>query len=354
MHARILRTDTLASDGAHNAFTDLCTWRGATYCAYRTAATHNIIPPGYLAIHRRKAGELRSWTWTSYLKHPTGDVRDPRFCATRDALWLLCGIYLPNPQWTHSSGLSASPGDNLIVTHASYTTNGEDWSPLIPILRPMYWGWSLIHGPRCFLSAAYHTGTVRQTSSVHLWGGKSVPGLLPLGCIYDGASLEVDAYTPCEPTLCMLLPDMVACLIRTEQGCQLGIAHTRNLQQWRWRACEVTDGATLHPSAILHTAQGWVVAARTLRTMETPRGETYEAAGMGLYHLNPGLARLEPIACVPALRGAGDCGYAGLTPGADEGTILCSYYTQQPYLYTGAYGSTLPAADVLVSTLHLG
>src|SRR5262245_10836047 len=113
----------------HHAFTDLCQWQGRYYCAYRVAQSHNIVPPGRIVIQcLNPAYHSPRWIHDDALEHPVGDMRDPKFLVTPDVLYCMCGIYLPHPAYNQSQNqLMASPADNILQTHITYTTDGESW-----------------------------------------------------------------------------------------------------------------------------------------------------------------------------------------------------------------------------------
>jgi hypothetical protein len=368
MHAHVVETVCLAADGQHNAFTDLCQWRGEWFCAYRTAQSHGITPPGHLVVctaaRLQTDGALGDWKTTGFFTYrdgarPCADLRDPKLIPSDEALYLLCGAYLPHPAHQHFQGLSAHPADNILQTMLTYTTDGKTWAPLTPILRPNYWGWSVVAGEHAYYLATYHTGRATETSSIVLWTGHALLNLTPFATIYDGANLAKDGetyeyadWTPSEPVLYCPTPDTLACCVRTEGTMALGVSRAP-FQQWRWH----TTTRALHPSAVLGTKHGWLLAAR-----ETPAAQSYQgsraavAAGHAPRASMTGLYALQGQRVTQLLRleSAGDTGYAGLAPGPTPDTVLLSYYSQHRTLHTGRFGTTPPGADVYVATIHLG
>src|SRR5712664_4078956 len=139
MQVELLDVQRITDATFHNAFTDICQWRGKCYCAYRVASTHDIVPPGHINIQCSE--EPGYWSDYHSLQHPVGDVRDPKFIVDRDVLWCMCGVYLPSGG-RHE--LSSNPEENIIQTHIAYTTDGDTWSSLAPIMRPNYGGWSAL------------------------------------------------------------------------------------------------------------------------------------------------------------------------------------------------------------------
>ena len=353
MQARLGEIVRLTGTTEHSAFTDLCQWHGRYYCAWREARTHNILPRGNLHIHVSSDGH--DWRLTFNYEefiHPFADLRDPKFLVSDDVLYLLCGAYLPHPAYRPLvDGVMPASADNLIQTHLTYTTDGETWSDLIPILRPQYWGWSGVQVGRCWYLASYHTGNhaVAEAQSLVLWSGTKLLGPLVSQPIYLGASGEKaggtyrypDTY-PSEPVLWYdAASGFLGCAVRTEQTLHLGYGRAPyGLEDWRWHATR----STVHPSAILQTSQGWLLAGREvipgtlLRTGRRGPG----TAATCLYALEG--HTLRKLLTLPSAR---DCGYAGLCAGPEEGTVLISWYSQHEV------PDGLPGAAVYVATVEI-
>ena len=377
MRATLDHVTRLVATGQHNAFTALCTWRGGTYLAYRQAYSHGIVPPGDIAIvrltdatSRRPAAER-----VTTLHHPLGDCRDPKFIATDTALYCYCGIYLPMPS-THPH-LSEMASENLLMTHVSFTTTGEDWAPLRPILRPNYWAWShvVVGARQGHLLASYHVGTPgERTSSIAVWASSTLLQWQHAGVIYDGASVTRDAdgvydtahSIPSEPVLYQPAPHLLACCVRTEGSMEIGLVRAPYQDGWRW--WDTTH--LIHPSAILATPHGWLLAGRALAPVydttaqarrqharlrsafpELPttalRTPLYHETTTALWHVEA--QHVTPLLTLPS---GGDTGYAGLCAGTKPGEYLISYYSQHDY--QDARGVTpLPSADIYLATIRV-
>lgn len=355
MHLTLRSVHQLTGTTLHHAFTDLCQWRGRYYCAYRVAQTHHPTPRGSVEVQAREGDDDAWYAFNALIAHPLGDVRDPRFIVSDDALYLMCGVYLPSPQYRHRlDGLTMFGGDNTLVTHLAYTTDGETWSDLAPILRPNHWGWSALALENAWCVAAYCTGTMAsETSSIVLYSGHALFGLTPLAPIYDGASWAHEgtqyiyrASSPCEPVLYRTPYGGLACLVRTESRVALGVGRGRGQwEDWHWWH----NPLHLHPSAILHTLYGDIVAARTLTPQPKRKGVVRpDVASTDLYSLHG--QRFTHLLRLPS---AGDCGYTGLALGPEPDTLLVSYYSQHATYHQGQYGTTLPGSAVYMATVGM-
>lgn len=329
----------------HHAFTDLCLWKGQYWCAYRIARTHNIVPKGVIHLEKWKYPfssspyEENGKSCTDFT-HEEGDMRDPRFFVTPEVLYLYCGIYLPHPAYATYTGaaLSPDPGSNILMTHVAYTTDGKHWSDMSPLLRPNYWGWSVLSFRKSFYLASYHTGILNEEgSSIMLWKGSTPFFFTPIGVIYNNDPFDKDmAFFPSEPLLSWS-PESgyFECYLRTENGMDIGISGDERPGSWRW----VHTNAQIHPSAILRTQHGVLVAARTIHTRKSKRGGLSTTMTTDLYRMSERYP--EHLLTLPSDR---DTGYCGLEYGKGVNEILLSYYSQhemkthkEPLLYfTGA------------------
>lgn len=378
MRLTLLSHHALVESTNHHGFTDLCQWRNRYYCAYRVARTHNIVPPGEVEI--RVTDARLQWygadCWD--IRHPIGDVRDPRFVVTPDVLYCLVGVYLPAPWHAQKTGtfLTQNGGDNVLMTHLTYTTDGETWADLVPILRPNYWGWNALDTEHGYLLASYHTGQVGESSSIVLWVGKSLLSMRPHATIYDGASLlqEEERFlyphaSPCEPVLYQPAPDALACCVRTEKGMEIGVSRYP-WQDWRWHIAQVdyeaedssTSGDLLHPSAVLQTMHGLILAAREVhpvykavdyRGNERPGDRV--TTKIDRYTTRTALYQLhgQYVTHLLTLPSGLDTGYAGICHGPEPGTVLVSWYSQKETEGNAGHGVTLPGSVVNVGTVQV-
>ena len=373
MHATLDTVTRIYATGEHAAFTDLCTWRGDYYVAFRRAYSHGIVPPGEIAVLTWDGTQPKRphWQPCGAIAHPHGDCRDPKFFATRHALYLFCGIYLPMPSRETTTVLSPLATDNLLITHITFTTDGEHWAPLQPVLRPNYWAWSMVPTQAGALLASYHVGTDgERTSSIALWSSMNLLRWQSYGTIYDGASYARDAQEyrypskqPSEPVLYATDQQRLACCLRTESTMAIGIGLTPYQDSWRWWDTK----ELIHPSAILAIDQSWILSGRALTPVydtaqrRTRRAETVSSRGRmpdmpsllgyqsttALWALNA--QYVEPLLTLPS---GGDTGYAGLCPSGKPREYMASYYSQHDYGAKDMTRATVPSADIYIATIH--
>ena len=190
---------------------------------------------------------------------------------------------------------------------------------------------------------------------ISLFAGKSLLVLSHAYTIYDGSAPEAMAphYRPCEPVLWEPTPETLACCVRTESSMDIGLSRFP-YANWRW----VNTGRPLHPSTVLRTPHGWLLAAReevltgdrslpTERQRFASRQKEWRTA---LFKLPAGYMIPRRLLALPS---GGDTGYAGLALGAEEGTVLCSFYSQHDTLKREAYSTTLPGASVYIATVRI-
>ena len=384
MHAELISTGTIVSNCLHNAFTSLCSWRGKYYLAYRAALSHNISPAGHIVVktfnpeYARYGTVIDANEWeqeSEAIAHPTGDCRDPKFIPAREALFLMCGVYMHAPQYTTFTGLSSASADNCIMTHVAYTTDGMTWSPLIPILALQHWGWSALPMDNGYLVASYVTNKAHEASSIVMWSGKSILSLVPHGAMYEGASVKKDDMryrypdtSPSEMVLYRPAPDTIGCFVRTASAMNIGVSPVTRFD-WRWRRCNQEifprdDGTPewfvnddiLHPSAIVQTSYGWVLAARRCKPVykqltggpTSQRNIDHYAITTDLYAVHG-----QYVKHLLSLPSQGDCAYSGLAQGINEDEILVSYYSQHESFEQGEFGTTLPSANIYMAQVKI-
>jgi hypothetical protein len=182
-----------------------------------------------------------------------------------------------------------------------------------------------------------------------LWIGARLLGpLLPLG-IYEGASVEggergafrYGSLVPSEPVLWWHgATQLLGCAVRTGAGVHLGVGKfPYGTADWRWQATAVL----VHPSAVLQTPYGLLLAGREIVETQRRRGsalryETYTALYSVEGHQVTKLLRLPS---------KNDTGYAGICAGEEAGTVQVSWYSQHE-VPTG-----LPGAAVYVATVEV-
>src|SRR3954467_13145664 len=72
------------SNGEHNAFTDLCRFRGQLYLTFRSCPDGHIVNPAASIIILRSGDDGVSWEQVDRFSVKDRDPRDPHFLTFRD------------------------------------------------------------------------------------------------------------------------------------------------------------------------------------------------------------------------------------------------------------------------------
>src|SRR5262245_63712269 len=86
------------ADGAHNSNTDLIHWRGAFWLVHAAAPWHFASPSTRLRLWRSE--DARTWVPVTDFQNPGEDIRDPKFAAIGERLFLywLNNRHFPEPE----------------------------------------------------------------------------------------------------------------------------------------------------------------------------------------------------------------------------------------------------------------
>ncbi|MCC7492051.1 MAG: hypothetical protein IT204_06900 [Fimbriimonadaceae bacterium] len=114
----------LVNDGLHNAFTDLCRFRGQLYLTWRACPDGHMLFTSSRIKVLRSADEGATWTLVHEFGVPGRDVRDPHFLVFRDQLFVYSGTWLVRP--------GATRDINEHLGYAAVTADGTTWrSPVL-------------------------------------------------------------------------------------------------------------------------------------------------------------------------------------------------------------------------------
>jgi hypothetical protein len=109
-------------DGAHNAFTDLCVFRGEMYLTFRSSPTgHGVVADSSIIVLASRDGA--AWRKVHSFSVPMRDVRDPHLLVFKDALYVYTGTWLCNPWELKRQDVSQHLG------WAARTADGTTWEP---------------------------------------------------------------------------------------------------------------------------------------------------------------------------------------------------------------------------------
>jgi hypothetical protein len=115
----------VVSDGFHNSNTHLIHWRADFYLVHARSRFHMGNDNSRLVILR--SADARDWAEVAVLDMPDADIRDPKFAAIGDRLFLYA---LPN------NGFEPEPYGTVV----SVSDDGESWTPFADVGDP---GWLL-------------------------------------------------------------------------------------------------------------------------------------------------------------------------------------------------------------------
>jgi hypothetical protein len=127
----------VVADGAHNSNTDLIYWNGAFYLAHQASLAHFGNERSRLFV--KKSADARRWEVVAELTVPGEELRDPKFAAIGDRLFL---YVLRNRTWNpepYTTAYTVSP-------------DGSSWAPLVDV-QPE--GWLFWH-PETFDSVTWY------------------------------------------------------------------------------------------------------------------------------------------------------------------------------------------------------
>ncbi len=110
------------SNGEHNAFTDLISWKGKFYLTFRTCPDgHGVHPTSSIIV--LSSTDAKTWEKAFQFSVPKRDVRDSHFLIFKDKLFVYTGAW-----WC---GKEHSPRNYEINEHLGFgvwTKDGKTWS----------------------------------------------------------------------------------------------------------------------------------------------------------------------------------------------------------------------------------
>lgn len=110
-------------NGKHNAFTDLCRFRGQLYLTFRSCPEGHMVSPKASIIVLRSNDEGATWQQAYRFSVKDRDTRDPHFLTFHDRLFIYTGTWY--------SGVTAlPPAEYDLNKHLGYavsTDDGKTW-----------------------------------------------------------------------------------------------------------------------------------------------------------------------------------------------------------------------------------
>jgi hypothetical protein len=311
--ARIMRQVTVVRDGHHNGFTDLCCWQGAYWVSYRKGAGH--VSADACAALSVSADRAR-FREVAQLKVP-GDNRDPKLFVISDTR-----LAMFFPTWVEAFRKPGVFERRGLQQYVAFSSDGFNWAPPVPILRPNRWLWRVSRWNGRFYGASYG---------------------LPEGGSWDRREivkefLVSDDFVRWDVVSRIGTPDLalgesdqhihadgeVWMVSRSPKGAGHSWFASARPPYTQW---ELTDlGTLIHAPAIVEHEGALYVAGRRSAKLEGDTTFPYGEYSLGVWRLDRG--RVTPVMRVPA---SGDCSYPGLIRDPD-GRICMSYYSQHAYM----------------------
>lgn len=117
---RISGARIVYNDGNHNAFTDLCRFRGRFYLTFRSCPDgHMIFPTSRIVVLASEDG--RAWQNVLSFHVPGRDVRDPHLLAFQGRLFVYTGTWLCDPDDPNRREINEHLG------YAAWSEDGQAW-----------------------------------------------------------------------------------------------------------------------------------------------------------------------------------------------------------------------------------
>jgi len=109
------------NDGNHNAFTDLCRYKGDYYLTFRSCPDgHRVVDTSSVLV--LKSADYMSWEKVCSFSVPNRDVRDPHFLIFGDRLHVVSGTWLYDPDHPDHRDMNDHEG------YGVWSEDGETWN----------------------------------------------------------------------------------------------------------------------------------------------------------------------------------------------------------------------------------
>lgn len=111
-------------NGEHNAFTDLCRFRGGLYLTFRSCPDGHMVHPTASVIVMRSKDEGATWEQVHRFSVKDRDTRDPHFLVFRGRLFVYTGTW-----WSGPTTLPREDYDmNKHLGFAAWSDDGATWN----------------------------------------------------------------------------------------------------------------------------------------------------------------------------------------------------------------------------------
>jgi hypothetical protein len=115
---KVVSVRRIFHNGEHNAFTDLCRFRGQIWLTFRTCPDGHMVHPTASILILRSANGMK-WEEAHRFRVERRDTRDPHFLVFKDKLFVYTGTW-------YSGTTTLPPADYDLNKHLGYAAWSED------------------------------------------------------------------------------------------------------------------------------------------------------------------------------------------------------------------------------------
>src|SRR5512137_1366675 len=116
--AKVVSVRRVFHNGEHNAFTDLCRFRGQLWLTFRSCPDGHMVHPTASVIILHSADGV-SWAEAHRFRVENRDTRDPHFLVFQDKLFVYTGTWYSGPT-------TPAPATYDLNQHLGYAACSED------------------------------------------------------------------------------------------------------------------------------------------------------------------------------------------------------------------------------------
>ena len=316
MQMNIKSLRNVSQSDLHCAFTDLVQWQGLYYCAFREGEGHTSYQGGVVIL---VSDDLEEWKRVGFIQGMYSDVRDPKFLATEDRLFIYC------PAWNHPSQDDVKYEKDRRLTVMSESMDGYSWADPVPVYEPGWAFWRPVDVKGTYYVAAYEAPDGEQGDHADpAWTDGWRVSLLSsadgrtwthVSDIATGGSVnETALYVPADRRL--------VALVRRDgkdaEGAVLpNLLCMAKAPYTQWHTLELDT--TIHGPDLMEFGDHIIMGGRTYSSSDLLPSIEH----MTLFELKAGARPVQKIADLPSW---GDCSYPGFVKLSDT-QLAVSYYS---------------------------
>ena len=333
------RTETIYSDGTHNAFTSMVRWHDKYFVAFRSAGSHATpwedgwgdSPATYGKIMLLESGDLKTWTQSVILDSEYDD-RDPKLLATANRLYVFSTTIIGPARLTMPQ-----------ETYMSFTEDGQTWCRPVSAYRYNYGYWK----PQTYAGVHYVAADVDITRPKVEIRDQQVELLSSAdGQLWQSVSVIVRS-AHCTETELLFLAD--GALLAFTRPHYVSIARPP-YTSWSVAGAALPDRVKEHPTGYSGPAAARVgdTLMFSCRTRKQDHPDDQPGDGRtGLFTIDPADYSLTWHTNL-ATEWGGDQSYAGMVA-LDERQLVMCYYDGE------AYQPGVPRrSDIKLATVSVG